>query len=195
MQIAQDFRAAFPCRVSDAMVLYPGVPIDPLLTFGSLRWMAARQAKAVLQPQSRFPVRENGNMNPRRVHELMRQRFPDRPATASDWVVAADREGLRFDVVQRLVRQHIVSDVLLVEAHRKAGGLFPMKQALDFIASNVDKRRILLTDREFTGFVLIESNGVASGWSPQSGNTEPASNEASPTAMPYGQAEASRDGP
>ncbi|CAN7227648.1 hypothetical protein [Rhizobacter sp. LjRoot28] len=103
-------------------------------------------------------------MNPRRVHDLMRQGFPERPVTASDWVVASDGDGLRLDVVQRLVREHIASDTLLVEANRKVGGLFLVSQAFDFVASNVGRGRILMTDREFTGFVVIESNGVASGW-------------------------------
>ena len=109
-------------------------------------------------------------MNPRRVHELMRQGFSGRPTTASDWAVAVDGHGLRLDVVQHLVRDHIASDVLLVEVNRKVGGLFPVSQALDFVASNVGKGRVLLTDREFTGFVLIESNGVASGWAQREEN-------------------------
>ena len=94
----------------------------------------------------------------------MRQRFPDRPSTASESVVVADGDGLRRDIVQGLVQRYIASDVLLVEVHRKAGGLLPLAQALDFVASRVGKGRALLTDREFTGFVMIESNGVASGW-------------------------------
>lgn len=87
-------------------------------------------------------------------------------------MVAADQDGLRLNVVQSLVLQHIASDLLLVEAHRKAGGLFPMKEALDFVATHLGKGRIRLTDREFNGFVVVESNGVASGWSEQTGSSE-----------------------
>jgi hypothetical protein len=104
-------------------------------------------------------------MNPRRVHELMRQNFPERPRTASDWVVASDGQGLRVDVLRDLLRRHIPSDSLIVQAHRKAGDLLPFDQAIDFVSRHVGASRIRLSDRNFTGFVVVEANGVASGWS------------------------------
>lgn len=104
-------------------------------------------------------------MNPRRVHELMRAHFPERPESATEWVVAIDEQGLRVSVLEGLVRRYISADSLLVEANRKAGGMFPLPAAIDFVAAHANKGRILLTNREFSGFVVVESNGVASGWS------------------------------
>lgn len=103
-------------------------------------------------------------MNPRRVHELMREHFPDRPASASGWVVASDEQGLRVEVLRRLVSQHIGSHELVVEANRKAGDLLSLDQALEFVAQHLGRGRIRLSNRLFSGFVVIELNGVASGW-------------------------------
>lgn len=112
-------------------------------------------------------------MNPRRVHELLRENFPQRPACATDWVVVADERGLRFDVVRELIRRHIASDDLVVEANRKAGDHLPIDQAIEFVARHLGQGRIRLSDREFTGFVVIESTGVASAWVKQGTSTAP----------------------
>lgn len=104
-------------------------------------------------------------MNPRRVHALMRDHFPERPKSATDWVVAVDEQGLRLSVLQDLMRRFIGPDQILVEANRKVGGMFSLLAAIDFVSAQACKGRILLANREFTGFVVVESNGVASGWS------------------------------
>ncbi|WP_431262618.1 hypothetical protein ACQ859_21150 [Roseateles chitinivorans] len=104
-------------------------------------------------------------MNPRRVHELMREHFPERPKSASEWVVAIDEQGLRVSVLEDLVRRYIAADLVLVEANRKIGGMLAIPAAIDFVAAHANKGRILLANREFSGFVVVESNGVASGWS------------------------------
>lgn len=103
-------------------------------------------------------------MNPRRVHELMLEHFPDRPETASDWAVAVDEQGLRFPVLEDHVRRYIATEELLVKLTRKIGGMFPIPAALDFVAAHACNGRILLTDRDFSGFVVVESTGVVSGW-------------------------------
>jgi len=104
-------------------------------------------------------------MNPRRVHALMREHFPKRPESASEWVVVVDEQGLRVSVVEGLVRRYIAADLVLVEANRKVGDMLTIPAAIDFIAAHANKGPILIADREFSGFVVVESNGVASGWS------------------------------
>jgi hypothetical protein len=108
---------------------------------------------------------ENEAMNPRRVHELMREHFPERPKSACDWVVAIDEQGLRVSVFEDIVRRYIDADLVLIEANRKVGGMLDIAAAIDFVAAHANKGLILLANREFSGFVVVESNGVVSGWS------------------------------
>jgi hypothetical protein len=63
-------------------------------------------------------------MNPRRVHELMRHHFPEVKRGSFEWIVAADENGLRFDVLGSLVDKYIPAGDLLVEVQRKVGDLF-----------------------------------------------------------------------
>lgn len=88
-------------------------------------------------------------MNPRRVHELMHQHFPEVRAGTRDWVVAADENGLRHGVVSDLVAKYIPADELLVEVHRRVGDFLPIEAAVDFVAKHVGQGEIRISDREF----------------------------------------------
>jgi hypothetical protein len=103
-------------------------------------------------------------MNPRRVHELMRQRFPAVMSASRDWLVVADEKGLRFPVLAALIDDHIRTDDVLVEANRKFGDLLPRQAALEFVAAHVGQGEIRLANRDFDGFVVVAQNGVATGW-------------------------------
>ena len=103
-------------------------------------------------------------MNPRRVHELMRQHFPEVDAASRDWVVVADGDGLRRGVLQDLINEYISGADLLVEACRKVGDCLPTSAALDFVAKHAGQGDIRLANRDFTGYVVVLANGVASGW-------------------------------
>jgi hypothetical protein len=103
-------------------------------------------------------------MNPRRVHELMRQKFPEVRAIDRDWVVAADESGLRREVVRGLIAKYIVADELLVEVHRRVGDFLSVEAAIDLVAEHVGQGEIRISDREFTGYVVVAVNGVAAGW-------------------------------
>lgn len=46
---------------------------------------------------------QNGPMDPRRVHELMRQHFPEVNAASRAWAVVADDYGLRRGVLESLI--------------------------------------------------------------------------------------------
>jgi len=103
-------------------------------------------------------------MNPRRVHELMLEHFPEVRPAARDWIVAADEGGLRDEVVRDLVSRHIPADELLVEVHRRVGDFLAVEAAFAFVAKHVGQGEIRITDRQFRGFVVVAANGVATGW-------------------------------
>lgn len=103
-------------------------------------------------------------MNPRRVHELMLESFPDFDASKIDWKNIADRAGVRGHELNELLNSYIHSDNALVEVERKIGDFLPLSEVINFVAPYVGKQQIKITNREFTGFIVIASNGVAAGW-------------------------------
>lgn len=104
-------------------------------------------------------------MNPRRVHDLMRQYFPDVDAAARHWAVVADEQGLRSVVFDELLAAHVAGTDLLVEAHRKVGVVLAREEAKEFVAKHLGQGDIRISNRDFTGFVVIAASGVAAGWS------------------------------
>jgi hypothetical protein len=104
-------------------------------------------------------------MNPRRVHELMRRHFPEVRASAREWVVAADANGLRVGVLEGLVEKYISGEDLFVEVSRRLGDFLPVRAALELAAMHVGQGEIRLSNQKFTGFVVIATNGAATGWS------------------------------
>lgn len=107
-------------------------------------------------------------MNPRRVHELMLKHFPEYDPVDLAWANVLDGDGLRREILASIIKKHISSDVLLVEAHRKQGGCLDFMAAMDFLAEHAGHSTIRITGRDFSGFVVLVSNGVAAGWRPQS---------------------------
>ena len=95
----------------------------------------------------------------------MRQHFPEVRAASREWVVVFDDNGLRRGVLEGLIDQYISGADLLVEVARKVGDFLPASSALDFVAKHAGKGDIRLADRDFTGYVVVLANGVASGWS------------------------------
>lgn len=104
-------------------------------------------------------------MNPRRVHDLMRQRFPDLDAATRHWVVAADEQGLGSAVFEELSATHVAGTDLLGEAHRKVRTLLAREDAKEFVAMHLGQGDIRISNRDFTNFVVIAVSGVATGWS------------------------------
>ena len=94
----------------------------------------------------------------------MRQRFPAVMGASRDWTVVSDENGLRFEVLAGLIDDHIRSEEVLVEAHRKVGDLLTKQAALEFIATHVGEGEIRVANRDFSGFVVVAQNGVATGW-------------------------------
>lgn len=118
-------------------------------------------------------------MNPRRVHELMRERFPSVEAANCGWVVIADDNGLRPAVLDALLTTHVAGSDLLVELHRKCGAMLARQEVTAFVARYLGQGDIRISDREFTGFVLVAASGVATGWSA----SQPEANAASMSGL------------
>lgn len=98
-------------------------------------------------------------MNTRRVHELMRQNFPLIEHARREWAVVSDANS-----IETLVAEYVRSPEALVEVHRELGALLPTREAASFAAAHIGEGEIRIADREFSGFVVVAQNGVATGW-------------------------------
>jgi hypothetical protein len=105
-------------------------------------------------------------MNPRRVHELMTAHFPQAELVTLNWMNVLEADGtIRSAVLDRLIDEFIRGDDILIEVTRKLGDLKPRAQVVPFVQEHVGKGQIRIADRDFHGYVLIGTNGVAAGWS------------------------------
>lgn len=103
-------------------------------------------------------------MNPRRVHELMRWNFPPVDLAAHGWINVCESAGLNVVRFQEVVDRYFSADHLLVDVHRKLGAFLPRLEAIRFVAAHAGQGQIRISDREFTSFVVLALNGVATGW-------------------------------
>lgn len=103
-------------------------------------------------------------MNARRVHELMRQRFPEIDAATHDWINVMGSDGPIVERLKQLCDQHLSSPEVVVEVHRKVGALLVRSDALAYICAHIGQGQIRIADRQFTQFVVVAVNGVATGW-------------------------------
>ena len=103
-------------------------------------------------------------MNPRRVHELMRNRFPAFSALDHEWVNMHDGTAPRLRELSELLTRNINAPEVVVEVHRKLGTLLPIEEAAAFIGGHIGEGQIRVADRDFTSFVVVAVNGVATGW-------------------------------
>ena len=94
----------------------------------------------------------------------MRSCFPAED-DKQEWVNVADGNGAAIrERIAHLVEMNVDADVLLVEVNRRLGNFLPKREALQFIYDNILKGKIRIANRDFTAFVVVESNGVAKGW-------------------------------
>ena len=98
-------------------------------------------------------------MNTRRVHDLMRQKFPPIEHARREWVVVADSGK-----IESLMTEYLRSAEALVEVHRKLSALLPIGEAASFAATHIGEGEIRIANRDFSGFVVVAQNGVATGW-------------------------------
>ena len=62
-------------------------------------------------------------MNPRRLHDLMRQHFPKIDIAAHEWIVVADEAGLRTEALAALLDKMVLGEELVVEVQRFSDAL------------------------------------------------------------------------
>lgn len=119
-------------------------------------------------------------MNPRRIHDLMREHFPPVLHAEHDWTLVQDERGSRLGVLSGLLSTHVRSEEVVVEVHRRLGAVLPLKEALAYISTHIGQGEIRIADRAFSGFVVVAANGVATGW------RAPANPSLQPTAFSGG---------
>lgn len=95
----------------------------------------------------------------------MRKHFPPVDSVNREWINVADTAGIRVQLLLELMDKNINSEEVLVELHRKVGAYLPKSKAVEFIAQHIGQGEIRVANRDFTGFVVIALNGVATGWS------------------------------
>lgn len=93
----------------------------------------------------------------------MNEHFPEFAAEKQDWVNVQDRDGPRVGALSELIYKYIVSDDLLISINRKTGARLSMQEAIPYICSHMGKAQIRICNRDFTQFVLVASNCVATG--------------------------------
>lgn len=103
-------------------------------------------------------------MNARRIHKLMRKRFPPVLHVERDWTLVQDERGTRVRAIADLIAAHIMSAEAVVEVNRKVGALLPLADVPAYIAAHIGQGEIRVADRAFTGYVVVAQNGVAAGW-------------------------------
>ena len=103
-------------------------------------------------------------MNARRVHQLMHTKFPSFNSAEHKWVNMHDGKTPRINELSALLARCIDSSEVLVEVHRKLGTLLPIGEASAFIGGHIGEGQIRVANREFTSFVVVATNGAATGW-------------------------------
>ena len=103
-------------------------------------------------------------VNPRRVHDLMRRHFPPIEHATRTWTVVQDAQGLDGEALSALLTRHVGPGPVLIEVRRKEGVLLPVGEVADYIRQHLGEGEIRVADRDFTGFVVVAQNGVATGW-------------------------------
>jgi hypothetical protein len=103
-------------------------------------------------------------VNPRRIHHLMREHFPAFDAAKLEWTNILEADGPNSEVLDVLLGRHIDASEVLVEVHRKLGAVVSRSEAANFIASHIGEGQIRVADRQFTSFIVVARNGVATGW-------------------------------
>jgi hypothetical protein len=94
----------------------------------------------------------------------MRANFPAFSAADHEWVNMYDGKEPRINELSKLLVRHIGAPRVVVEVHRQLGALLPIGEAAAFIAGHIGEGQIRVANREFTSFVVVAINGVATGW-------------------------------
>ena len=94
----------------------------------------------------------------------MHDQFPAFDAVDFEWKNMHDGKAHRLKELSELLVRYIDAPAVLVEVHRKLGAFLPIDEAVAFIGSHIGEGQIRIADRQFTSFVVVALNGVATGW-------------------------------
>jgi hypothetical protein len=94
----------------------------------------------------------------------MRKNFPAFSAADREWKNIVGTGVPSEALLQELLQVHIGEEELLVEVNRKFGALLPTIEAAAFACSHIGEGQIQISNRDFTAFVIVAQNGVATAW-------------------------------
>jgi hypothetical protein len=103
-------------------------------------------------------------MNVRRIHELMRLHFPPVDLATLEWINVGELDGLNVERFDRLLVELGLPEEVLVEVQRKVGAVLPRVEVAAYVQEHLGHGRIQIADHDFSAFVVVAVNGVASGW-------------------------------
>lgn len=102
-------------------------------------------------------------MNAWRINTLMNEHFPVFDAAQQSWVNIQAGDGSATEALAETIGKYITAHELLISINRKVGARLSTEEGIAFIAAHIGKGQIRISNRDFTQFVLVASNCVATG--------------------------------
>ena len=102
-------------------------------------------------------------MNAWKINTLMNKNFPALEAVDQDWVNVQNSDSSAAQRLTDIIKEYITADELLISINRKVGTRLPLNEGIEYIANILGDGRIRISNRDFTQFVLIAQNCVATG--------------------------------
>lgn len=93
----------------------------------------------------------------------MNEHFPAFEAVQQSWINVQASDGSATEALAEILGKYITTDELLISINRKVGARLPTEDGIAYIATHMGKGQIRVSNRDFTQFVLVASNGVATG--------------------------------
>ena len=103
-------------------------------------------------------------MNPRRVHELMTKHFPAFDGAKLDWTNVHDGHTVKLSELEGMLHDTFTEDEVLVEVSRQEGDFIPLNEAAAYIGQHMGGGNIRVANRDFSSFLVVAQNCVASAW-------------------------------
>lgn len=96
----------------------------------------------------------------------MRKNFPQVDYSKLEWKNIADHDGINQAELKKYIDMYIKADMVLIEQNRKNGNLIDKSEIPNYVSLNYGHgSNILISTRDFNGFLVIAQNGVITGWS------------------------------
>jgi hypothetical protein len=94
----------------------------------------------------------------------MNEHFPAFEAAQQSWVNVQASDGSATNALSEVIGKYITADELLISINRKVGARLPTKDGIAYVATHMGQgRQVRISNRDFTQFVLVASNCVATG--------------------------------